>query len=100
MIPAPTSTAVQRIGAALAAAVAPRRRTVAEIPGLTPRQWQVLCGIHQDKSDKQIAAEMHCSPHTIRAHERLLFQKLGVSSRLGAALVFERHLHRKASPSV
>jgi len=82
MIPAPTSTAVQRIGAALAAAVAPRRRTVAEIPGLTPRQWQVLCGIHQDKS------------------ERLLFQKLGVSSRLGAALVFERHLHRKASPSV
>ena len=53
-------------------------------PHLTPRQVEVLRLLEQGRSTKQIAAELHLSPETVRNHIRRLFQALGVNSRLEA----------------
>jgi len=53
-------------------------------PHLTPRQVEVLRLLEQGRSTKQIAAELHLSPETVRNHVRRLFQALGVNSRLEA----------------
>ena len=54
------------------------------LPHLTPRQVEVLRLLEQGRSTKQIAAELHLSPETVRNHVRRLFQALGVNSRLEA----------------
>ena len=59
------------------------KRTVPP-PHLTPRQVEVLRLLEQGLSTKQIAAELHLSPETVRNHIRRLFQALGVNSRLEA----------------
>ncbi len=53
-------------------------------PGLTPRQVDVLRLLEQGFSTKQMAAELHLSPETVRNHIRRLFQALGVHTRLEA----------------
>ena len=53
-------------------------------PHLTPRQVEVLRLLEKGRSTKQIAAELHLSPETVRNHIRRLFQALGVNSRLEA----------------
>ena len=53
-------------------------------PHLTPRQVEVLRCLEQGRSTKQIAAELHLSPETVRNHVRRLFRALGVNSRLEA----------------
>ena len=53
-------------------------------PHLTPRQVEVLRLLERGRSTKQIAAELHLSPETVRNHVRRLFQALGVNSRLEA----------------
>ena len=61
---------------------------------LTDRQFEVLRLIHGDMTDKRIADELKCSRFTVRAHMQQIFIRLGVKTRLAAALVFERHLHK------
>jgi PAS domain S-box-containing protein len=56
----------------------------APLPHLTPRQVEVLRLLEQGRSTKQIAAELHLSPETVRNHIRRLFRALGVNSRLEA----------------
>ena len=53
-------------------------------PNLTPRQVEVLRLLEQGRSTKQIAAELHLSPETVRNHVRRLFRALGVNTRLEA----------------
>ena len=53
-------------------------------PHLTPRQVEVLRLLEQGRSTKQIAAELHLSPETVRNHVRRLFRALGVNTRLEA----------------
>jgi PAS domain S-box-containing protein len=53
-------------------------------PHLTPRQAEVLHLLEQGRSTKQIAAELHLSPETVRNHVRRLFRALGVNTRLEA----------------
>ena len=53
-------------------------------PHLTPRQVEVLRLLEHGRSTKQIAAELHLSPETVRNHIRRLFQALGVNTRLEA----------------
>jgi PAS domain S-box-containing protein len=53
-------------------------------PHLTPRQVEVLRLLERGRSTKQIAAELHLSPETVRNHVRRLFRALGVNSRLEA----------------
>jgi len=62
----------------------PDETPTAPHPHLTPRQVEVLRLLQQGRSTKQIAAELHLSPETVRNHVRRLFRALGVNSRLEA----------------
>jgi PAS domain S-box-containing protein len=53
-------------------------------PHLTPRQVEVLRLLEQGRSTKQIAAQLHLSPETVKNHIRGIFKALDVNSRLEA----------------
>ena len=49
--------------------------------GLTEREVEVLRLVAQGLTTPQIAKQLIVSPHTVNAHMRSIFNKLGVSSR-------------------
>jgi ATP/maltotriose-dependent transcriptional regulator MalT len=59
--------------------------------GLTPRELQVLRLVATGKPNKVIAAELRLSEKTIGRHISNIFDKLGVSSRTGAAAWAYQH---------
>ncbi len=59
--------------------------------GLTARERQVLRLVAQGLSNKQIAARLHLSPHTVKAHLRSVLDKLHLHSRTEAAAWAVRH---------
>ena len=87
--------AFERLGAAPDAA-----RTVALLPGLarlpgglTRREAEVLRLVAAGRSNRDIAAELVISEHTVARHLQNMFAKLGVSSRSAAtAFAFEHDL--------
>ncbi len=61
--------------------------------GLTPRQLEVLRLVAAGKSNREIAAVLVLSEHTIARHVQNIFATLGVSSRTAAtAFAFEHNL--------
>jgi DNA-binding CsgD family transcriptional regulator len=61
--------------------------------GLTSRELDVLRLVASGRSNKQIAAELVISEHTVARHVQNIFAKLGVSSRTAAAsFAFEHQL--------
>jgi len=61
--------------------------------GLSARETEVLRLVATGKTNKQIAAELSLSEHTISRHLQNIFTKLGVSSRAAAtAFAFEHGL--------
>lgn len=48
---------------------------------LTPRETDVLMGVAQDYSTKEIARHLALSPDTVKYHLKSIFSKLGVHSR-------------------
>jgi DNA-binding CsgD family transcriptional regulator len=61
--------------------------------GLTPRQLEVLRLLAAGKSNREIAASLVVSEHTVARHVQNIFATLGVSSRTAAsAFAFERDL--------
>jgi ATP/maltotriose-dependent transcriptional regulator MalT len=70
--------------------LAPMRRSS---HGLTPRELDVLRLVASGRSNKQIAAELVISEHTVARHVQNIFAKLDVSSRTAAAsFAFEHQL--------
>jgi DNA-binding NarL/FixJ family response regulator len=59
--------------------------------GLTEREMEVLRLVAAGKSNRQIAAELVISDHTVRRHLQNIFAKLGVSSRAAATAFAFRH---------
>jgi HD-GYP domain-containing protein (c-di-GMP phosphodiesterase class II) len=59
--------------------------------GLTDREVDVLRRVAQAKRNKVIAAELVISQETVRNHVRHVYEKIGVSSRAGAALFAMEH---------
>jgi DNA-binding CsgD family transcriptional regulator len=75
--------------ARLDAARAPAQDTY----GLTPRQVEVLRLVSAGKSNREIAAALVISEHTVARHVQNIFAALGVSSRTAAsAFAFEHDL--------
>lgn len=63
---------------------------------LTDREVDVLRRVAQAKPNKAIARELVISEETVRNHVRHIYEKIGVSSRAGAALfAMENDLLRK-----
>jgi ATP/maltotriose-dependent transcriptional regulator MalT len=61
-----------------------RRRTDPHAHGLTTRELQILRMLATGKSNREIAAALVISDHTVRRHVQNTFAKLGVSSRAAA----------------
>ena len=59
--------------------------------GLTARELQVLRALATGKSNREIAAALVISDHTVRRHLQNIFAKLGVSSRAAATAFAFRH---------
>ncbi len=60
---------------------------------LTPRELDIVAGIGDGKSNKQIAGLLNITEATVKAHLTNIFAKLGVSGRLELVLM----LHRSGS---
>jgi DNA-binding CsgD family transcriptional regulator len=64
-----------------------------EVHGLSRRELEVLRLIASGRSNRQIAAELVISEHTVARHVQNIYAKLGLSSRAAAtAFAFERDL--------
>ena len=59
--------------------------------GLTDREVEVLRQVAQAKPNKAIAQALVISDETVRNHVRHIYEKIGVSSRAGAALFAMEH---------
>ena len=64
---------------------------------LSPRQTEILACIVRGLSDKQIAAELRLSNHTIGSYLKILFRRLGVHSRAELMALCHQSQARKAS---
>jgi ATP/maltotriose-dependent transcriptional regulator MalT len=61
--------------------------------GLSPRELEVLRLVAAGRSNREIAAALVISEHTVARHVQNIFAKLGVSSRTAAsAFAYEHHL--------
>jgi DNA-binding NarL/FixJ family response regulator len=54
---------------------------------LTERELQVLRGLTEGKSNKEIARDLDLSEPTIKLHVKTLYRKIGASNRTQAALM-------------
>lgn len=78
----------------LASGVVPPRTTralVEEAPGLSRREREVLGLLAEGKTNRQVAAQLVISQHTVRRHVENIFAKLGVSSRAAATAYAYEH---------
>ena len=53
-------------------------------PRLTEREYAVLAELSAGHTNKQIAAELKISPHTVAKHLQHIYIKLGVPNRTAA----------------
>ena len=68
-----------------------RRPADRDMHGLTARELQILRVLATGKSNREIAAALVISDHTVRRHIQNIFAKLGVSSRAAATAFAFRH---------
>ena len=54
--------------------------------GLSEKQYQVLLGLADGLTNRQIAERLHVSVHAVKAHNAHIFQKLQGSSRMGVVM--------------
>ncbi len=57
---------------------------------LSKQEWKVLLLLDQGLMNKQIAAQLHLSPHTAKAHVCTILRKLGVKTRTLAVLAYRQ----------
>lgn len=63
---------------------------------LTQREIEVLALVGSGMANKQIARQLGIAERTVKAHLTSVFQRLGVSDRVQAALWAQEHLHTSA----
>jgi DNA-binding NarL/FixJ family response regulator len=71
------------------------RDTGESTPTLTEREREILALIAQGATNREIAADLFLSPHTIKEHTSTLYRKLGARNRADAVQRAQRlGLHR------
>ena len=80
--------AAYRGAAAAPAAVAPPASPIAQ---LSPREQEILRGIARGASNKTIARELGIAETTVKIHVQHVLRKLGVASRVQAAVIATEH---------
>ena len=78
--------AFQRLGAAPALAELELKPARGSQDALTAREVEVLALVAAGRSNRQIAAELHISEHTVARHLSNIFTKLDVTSRTAAVM--------------
>lgn len=63
-----------------------RSLSITRIKKLSAREQEVLKLLVEGRSNIEIAAALHLSPHTIKTHVRSIMNKFGVSDRVQAAV--------------
>ncbi|GAB4578028.1 MAG: 3'3'-cGAMP-specific phosphodiesterase [Anaerolineales bacterium] len=64
-----------------------------QVAGLTEREIEVLQLVARSQTNKQIAEQLTVSAHTVDAHIRHIYNKIGVSSRAAATMfAMQNHL--------
>lgn len=63
-----------------------RSLSITRIKKLSAREQEVLNLLVEGRSNIEIAAALHLSPHTIKTHVRSIMNKFGVSDRVQAAV--------------
>jgi len=59
-------------------------------PALTEREQEVLTGVASGATNREIALQLHLSPHTVKEHTSALYRKLEVRNRAEAVQVAQR----------
>jgi DNA-binding NarL/FixJ family response regulator len=54
---------------------------------LTERELQMLKGLTEGKSNKQIARDLEIKEPTVKLHMKTLYRKMGVENRTQAAMI-------------
>jgi DNA-binding NarL/FixJ family response regulator len=54
--------------------------------GLSKKQYQVLLGLAEGLTNRQIAERLHVSIHAVKAHNAHIFQKLQANSRMAVVM--------------
>jgi len=76
--------------------VAEPEEPVKDLDELTPREREILCLLAEGQSNKVIARNLGISDGTVKLHVKAILRKLGVHSRVEAAvLAVERNLCRR-----
>jgi DNA-binding NarL/FixJ family response regulator len=68
-----------------------RQQAPASAHGLTGRECEVLRQVATGATNRQVAADLHISEHTVARHLQNIFAKLGVSSRAAATAFAHAH---------
>ncbi len=75
------------------------RRDAAPFNDLTPRETQILCHLSEGQSNKLIARNLEISEGTVKLHVKAILRKLGVHSRVEAAVMaVEKGLFDRGGP--
>lgn len=64
---------------------------------LTPREQEILGHIAEGESNKVIARNLGISDGTVKLHVKAILRKLGVHSRVEAAVIAVEHGHRQSN---
>ena len=67
---------------------------------LTPRQREILDGLAQGLTNKQVARRLGVSPNTVKVHLAALFRALNVNNRTQAVMRAQRRGLLSAAPSL
>src|SRR6266545_4784121 len=83
--------AVRALAQELGASPPAKKRSAAQPAGLTEREIEILRMLARGKSRRQIAQELVLSEHTVRHHLEHIYGKVGVGTRVAAALFAVEH---------
>ena len=58
---------------------------------LSPREWQILQLLAEEKQNKEIAQDLGITVHTVEKHHTHIYEKLGLHNRTGALCWYWRN---------